>query len=104
MKKMRKFENGGLSALSGLDSMRDSSSKKSSSFSEAHDKAKRVGLTPGSEDYRKVIDQEMRTPNERSQNQALAKVKNTMGMKKGGKVSSASKRADGIAIRGKTRI
>ncbi len=26
-----------------------------------------------------------------------------MGMKKGGKVSSASKRADGIAIRGKTR-
>jgi len=25
------------------------------------------------------------------------------GMKKGGKVSSASKRADGIAIRGKTR-
>ena len=27
-----------------------------------------------------------------------------MGMKKGGKVSSASKRADGIAIRGKTRI
>jgi len=26
------------------------------------------------------------------------------GMKKGGKVSSASKRADGIAIRGKTRI
>lgn len=27
----------------------------------------------------------------------------TRGMKKGGKVSSASKRADGIAIRGKTR-
>ena len=27
-----------------------------------------------------------------------------MGMKKGGKVSSASKRADGCAIRGKTRI
>ena len=26
-----------------------------------------------------------------------------LGMKKGGKVSSASKRADGIAIRGKTR-
>ena len=26
-----------------------------------------------------------------------------MGLKKGGKVSSASKRADGIAIRGKTR-
>ena len=29
--------------------------------------------------------------------------KQEMGMKKGGKVSSASKRADGIAIRGKTR-
>jgi hypothetical protein len=29
--------------------------------------------------------------------------KEDMGMKKGGKVSSASKRADGIAIRGKTR-
>jgi len=29
--------------------------------------------------------------------------KEEMGMKKGGKVSSASKRADGIAIRGKTR-
>jgi len=28
---------------------------------------------------------------------------NVTGMKKGGKVSSASKRADGIAIRGKTR-
>ena len=26
-----------------------------------------------------------------------------MGMKKGGKVSSASKRADGIAVKGKTR-
>jgi hypothetical protein len=29
---------------------------------------------------------------------------NPKAMKKGGKVSSASKRADGIAIRGKTRI
>jgi hypothetical protein len=29
--------------------------------------------------------------------------KNKMGMKKGGKVSSASKRADGIATKGKTR-
>jgi len=29
--------------------------------------------------------------------------KKKIGMKKGGKVSSASKRADGIAIRGKTR-
>jgi hypothetical protein len=29
--------------------------------------------------------------------------KTEMGMKKGGKVSSASKRADGCAVRGKTR-
>jgi hypothetical protein len=29
--------------------------------------------------------------------------KNKYGMKKGGMVSSASKRADGIAIKGKTR-
>jgi hypothetical protein len=31
------------------------------------------------------------------------KAKKMLGMKKGGKVSSASKRADGCAIRGKTR-
>ena len=31
-------------------------------------------------------------------------VKQSTGMKSGGKVSSASKRADGCAIRGKTRI
>jgi len=35
----------------------------------------------------------------KTKQQAQAEV----GMKKGGKVSSASKRADGIAIRGKTR-
>jgi hypothetical protein len=33
----------------------------------------------------------------------VEKVRGFMGMKKGGKVSSASKRADGCAIRGKTR-
>ena len=38
----------------------------------------------------------------KTQQQAAMEAKNT-GMKKGGKVSSASKRADGIAIRGKTR-
>jgi len=32
-----------------------------------------------------------------------AQAQTEAGMKKGGKVSSASKRADGIAIRGKTR-
>lgn len=147
VKKMRKFEEGGLSSSgfgAGLSSMRDSSNKKTSGFSEAHDKAQRLGLEPGSEDYRKVVDQQMRNPSERSRNQALEKVKDTavrmagrladmtpqgrltrgavemarrpsralegessfeqeMGMKKGGKVKSASARADGIAIRGKTR-
>jgi hypothetical protein len=33
----------------------------------------------------------------------VEKVRGFLGMKKGGKVSSASKRADGCAIRGKTR-
>jgi hypothetical protein len=33
----------------------------------------------------------------------ISRVKSAAGMKKGGKVSSASKRADGIAQRGKTR-
>jgi hypothetical protein len=32
-----------------------------------------------------------------------AQKKANVGMKKGGKVSSASKRADGIAVKGKTR-
>ena len=149
VKKMRKFEEGGLAAGaygSGLlGSMKNSSNKNTSSFSEAHDKALRIGLEPGSEDYRLAMDSQMRNPAERSRNQALEKVKSTamtagkklmdmtpqgrltkgvvnmarrsprdtevgssfeqeMGMKKGGKVSSASKRADGIAIRGKTRI
>lgn len=33
----------------------------------------------------------------------IRKIKKAMGFKKGGNVSTASKRADGIAIRGKTR-
>jgi len=36
-------------------------------------------------------------------NKTKQQAKTEMGMKKGGKVSSASKRADGCAIRGKTR-
>ena len=39
----------------------------------------------------------------RAQEQAAAEQAAAQGMKKGGKVSSASKRADGIAQRGKTR-
>jgi len=38
----------------------------------------------------------------KTQQQAEMEAKGT-GMKKGGKVSSASKRADGIAVKGKTR-
>ncbi len=38
-----------------------------------------------------------------SQSSNLANAGNSLLFKKGGKVSSASKRADGIAIRGKTR-
>jgi hypothetical protein len=38
----------------------------------------------------------------KTQQQAQMEAKGT-GMKKGGKVSSASKRADGIAVKGKTR-
>ena len=38
----------------------------------------------------------------KTQQQAAMEAKST-GMKKGGKVSSASKRADGIAIRGRTK-
>jgi hypothetical protein len=43
-------------------------------------------------------DEEEEERQAKAQGQAAAQ-----GMKKGGKVSSASKRADGIAIRGKTR-
>ena len=33
----------------------------------------------------------------------VEKIRGVLGMKKGGKVSSASKRADGCAVRGKTK-
>jgi len=39
-----------------------------------------------------------------AQEEIAAGRKSAVPMKKGGKVSSASKRADGIAIRGRTRI
>lgn len=41
--------------------------------------------------------------NEKSWGAAQDAAKSSKGMKKGGSVSSASKRADGIAIRGKTK-
>ena len=45
----------------------------------------------------------MRKMDEKDPDSTQAKVNKALGMKKGGKVSSASKRADGCAIRGKTR-
>jgi hypothetical protein len=45
----------------------------------------------------------MRKMDEKNPDSAQAKVNKALGMKKGGSVSSASKRADGCAVKGKTR-
>ena len=45
----------------------------------------------------------MRKMDEKNPDSSQAKVNKALDMKSGGKVSSASKRADGCAIRGKTR-
>jgi hypothetical protein len=45
----------------------------------------------------------MRKMDEKNPDSAQAKTNKALGMKDGGKVSSASKRADGCAVRGKTR-
>jgi hypothetical protein len=45
----------------------------------------------------------MRKMDEKNPESSQAKVNKILGMKKGGSVSSASKRADGCAIKGKTR-
>ena len=45
----------------------------------------------------------MRKMDEKNPDSTQAKVNKALGMKKGGMVSSASKRADGCAIKGKTR-
>ena len=44
-----------------------------------------------------------KTKEERDANRSGSMIADEMGMKKGGSVSSASKRADGCAIRGKTK-
>ena len=56
---------------------------------------------PGIEMIEKLINRPRRSEEEMSE--LTREVGRGMGMKKGGKVSSASKRADGIAQRGKTR-
>ena len=118
--------------------------EKDTSYVNALDKTRRIGLEPGSEDFNLAMQSQMRNARESHKNKAMEKVKSTaitagkrlmdmtpqgrvikdvvstarkyprysegessfeqeMGMKKGGKVSSASKRADGIATKGKTR-
>jgi len=53
---------------------------------------------------KKLYENVMGTPEQnRIAKESMEKAKATKGMKKGGSVSSASKRADGCAIKGKTR-
>jgi len=61
-----------------------------------------TGETSKKQDERiKALEAEV-AAGKKTQQQAAMEARST-GMKKGGKVFSASKRADGIAIRGKTR-
>jgi hypothetical protein len=59
----------------------------------------------GTEEQNQIAKERMRKMDEKNPDSAQAKINKALGMKKGGrvKVSSASKRADGCAIRGKTR-
>jgi hypothetical protein len=57
----------------------------------------------GTPEQNQAAKERMRKMDEKNPDSAQAKVNKALGMKKGGKVSSASKRADGCAIRGKTR-
>ena len=57
----------------------------------------------GTKEQNEEATERMRKMDEKNPDSSQAKVNRILGMKKGGKVSSASKRADGCAIRGKTR-
>jgi hypothetical protein len=58
----------------------------------------------GTEEQNQAAKERMRNMDEKNPESAQAKVNKALGMKKGGMIkSSASKRADGCAIRGKTR-
>jgi len=57
----------------------------------------------GTKEQNEESAERMRKMDEKNPDSSQAKVNKALGMKKGGKVSSASKRADGCAIRGKTR-
>jgi hypothetical protein len=57
----------------------------------------------GTEEQNQAAKERMRNMDEKNPDSTQAKVNKALGMKSGGKVSSASKRADGCAIKGKTR-
>jgi hypothetical protein len=57
----------------------------------------------GTKEQNEESAERMRKMDEKNPESSQAKVNKVLGMKAGGKVSSASKRADGCAIRGKTR-
>jgi hypothetical protein len=57
----------------------------------------------GTKEQNEEAAERMRKMDEKNPNSSQAKTNKALGMKKGGSVSSASKRADGCAIRGKTR-
>jgi hypothetical protein len=57
----------------------------------------------GTEEQNQAAKERMRKMDEKNPDSVQAKTNKALGMKAGGKVSSASKRADGCAIRGKTR-
>lgn len=57
----------------------------------------------GTPEQNRKASEEMRKMDEKNPDSFQAKVNRALGKKAGGVVSSASKRADGCAIRGKTR-
>jgi hypothetical protein len=57
----------------------------------------------GTKEQNEESAERMRKMDEKNPDSSQAKVNKALGMKKGGKISSASKRADGCAVRGKTR-
>jgi len=57
----------------------------------------------GTKEQNEEATNRMRKMDEKNPDSSQAKVNRILGMKKGGMVSSASKRADGCAIKGKTK-
>ena len=151
VKKMRKFEEGGMTGLEeAMGLSRGAGAGLGQTGKTPEERALAIGLREGSPDYKKAVEtlsRQKKSPGlpsegitQQNKNPVIQKVKDMatnvmsrmpsamaakkgmemakkyprgsegessfeeeMGMKKGGKVSSASKRADGCAIRGKTR-